>query len=340
MAGMLNQIVKQLLDTNKQVAPKTSHPKNTTVKVKPVAKTSANTWVKNSTISDPMATVVTEEKSEEKLVDVSVDMQDETDKIQTTAIDTIEDELNVITDKIEETSVIAQDVSIAESDSAKIEIELPVVTAIDRSRKRERISTDVEKEDYLLTQIDEFREKAQQLQELLLSKESKVNELQTIVDEREIKAKELEHILNERQRKADGITAEVALQIDNLIEKVSAKMEEIGTSIGADLENGQKLSEEQMTQLRETLESLTEQLDTIKGELSEKVHSENVKCYRNVADLFKSMDDKMDAVEKENQTLLQKVASVHKCTIAVIVLSVLNTIGLIVSLLLNAGVFR
>ena len=77
------------------------------------------------------------------------------------------------------------------------------------------------------------------------------------------------------------------------------------------------------------LESLTEQLDTIKGELSEKVHSENVKCYRNIADLFKSMDEKIDAVKNENQEAMTKLSSVHKGTVAVIVLTVLNLLGLI-----------
>lgn len=221
-----------------------------------------------------------------------------------------------------------------------IEMMESAVTAIDRTVKRERIKVEVEREDYLLTQIDEFREKAQHLQDLLLSKESKVLELQNIVDEREVKAKELENILNERQRKADGITEEVSKQIDSLIEKVSAKMEEIGTTIGSDLKDGQKLSEEQIADLKETLSSLTEQLDTIKGELSEKVHSENVKCYRNVADLFKSMDDKMDAVKKDNEITMIKVASVHKCTVAIIVLSVVNLLGLAVLALYELGVFQ
>lgn len=221
-----------------------------------------------------------------------------------------------------------------------IEMMESVVTAIDRTVKRERIKVEVEREDYLLTQIDEFREKAQHLQDLLLSKESKVLELQNIVDEREVKAKELENILSERQRKADGITEEVAKQIDSLIEKVSAKMEEIGTSIGDDLKDGQKLSEEQIADLKETLASLTEQLDTIKGELSEKVHSENVKCYRNVADLFKSMDDKMDAVQKDNEITMLKLTSVHKCTIAVIVLTALNILGLTALALYELGVFQ
>ncbi len=229
--------------------------------------------------------------------------------------------------------VIEQEVEVQEEKKTN-------VTAIDRTVKRERIKTDVEKEDYLLNQIDEFREKAQQLQDLLLSKESKVNELQTIVDEREVKAKELEQILNERQRRADGISEEVSKQIDNLIEKVSAKMEEIGTTIGTDLKEGQKLSEEQVAQLRETLEAITEQLDTIKGELSEKVHTENVKCFRNISDLFKGMDEKIDTVKKDQEISMQKINAVHKCTIAIIVLTALNMLGLTVLALYELGVFQ
>ena len=273
MAGLLERIAKQLLGNQKPVAMKTAS--STKIKVKPVATSTADEWVKNSTISENVQT---------------------------------EEVLNV--------------------------------TAIDRMNKRERIQKEVGKEDYLLNQIDEFREKAQQLQDLLLSKESKVMELQNIVDEREIKAKELEDILNERQRRADGISEEVAKQIDNLIEKVSAKMEEIGTTIGKDLENGQKLSEQQVEELKETLASLTTQLDTIKGELSEKVHSENVKCYRNVSDLFKSMDEKVDVIKNESEVIDQKVKSVHKCTIAIIVLSVINMLGLTALALYELGIIQ
>lgn len=216
-------------------------------------------------------------------------------------------------------------------------------TTFDRTIKRERTHRDVEREDYLLTQIDEFREKAQQLQDLLLSKESKVQELQNIVDEREGKAKELESILKERQRKADGITEEMTKQIDNLIGKVSAKMDEIGTSISAtvekDLKDGKQLSEQQLEELKELKEllaTITPQLETVKSELSEKVHSENVKCYRNISDLFKSMEDKLDKVNDVEQ----KVLSVRKCTIAIIVLSIINMLGLSALALYELGIFQ
>lgn len=224
----------------------------------------------------------------------------------------------------------------------------------------------VEREDYLLKQIDEFRAKAQQLQNLLLTKESKVQELQEIVDEREIKAKELEYILDERQRKADGITEEVTKQIDSLIDKVSEKMEAIGASLGKELQDGQKVNEQQLEELKNTLgvlngqqieeikgmlgslsaqqaeelkntlSELNAQLEVVKSDLSDKVHSENVKCYRNLADLLKSVEEKLD---KANE-IEKKVISVHKCTIAIIVLSVINMLGLVGLALYEMGIFQ
>ncbi len=51
------------------------------------------------------------------------------------------------------------------------------------TQEQERTQKDVENEDLLINQIDEFREKAKQLQVLLEAKESKAAELQSLVDE-------------------------------------------------------------------------------------------------------------------------------------------------------------
>ena len=224
----------------------------------------------------------------------------------------------------------------------------------------------MEKEDYLLAQIDEFRAKAQMLQNLMITKESKVQELQEIVDEREIKAKELEHLLGERQKKADGITEEVTKQIDSLIDKVTEKMEAIGASLGKELKDGQKINERQLEELKDTLgvlngqqleeikgalgslseqqaedlrnalSELNSQLEVVKSDLSDKVHSENVQCYRNLADLLKSVEAKLD---KANE-LEKKVDEVHKCTKTIVVLSIVNIVGLLGLALYELGVFQ
>lgn len=227
-----------------------------------------------------------------------------------------------------------------------------------------------DKDDYLLSQIDEFRAKAQQLQDLLLTKESKVMELQGLVDEREGKAKELESILDERQKKADGITEEVSKQIENLIDKVTTKMEQIGVSLGRDLQEGQSLSSRQLEDLQSTLgtltgqqmedlkeaigsmseqqalevknalDSLNSQLEVVKTELSEKVHSENVKCYRNVSDLMKNLDDKLEAVTRAENNIEKKAKTIQGCTIAVLVFTIINMLGIAALVLLQLGIFQ
>jgi hypothetical protein len=113
-------------------------------------------------------------------------------------------------------------------------------------------------------------------------------------------------------------------------------MSEIEASMGESLADGRKISEEQTVQIKESLEALTSQLETLKADLSEKVHSENVKCYRNVADLLKCVEDKVDG------TLLieNKVSSVHKSVTAVIILTIINMLGLAALVLYELGIFQ
>lgn len=178
----------------------------------------------------------------------------------------------------------------------------------------------IEHDDYLLSQIDEFREKALQLQSLLITKETRARELQSLVDEREGKAEELQQILEERQEKVDGITAVVSKQIDEMLRKVSDKMEEVSVGMSADWKDSRSFNEGQFDRLKETLEQANAQLGTIQEELSSKIHSENVKCYRNVQDLFKGVDEQM-----EQMPVLQKQTSgIRKLAITSLVVSILN----------------
>ena len=114
----------------------------------------------------------------------------------------------------------------------------------------------VSKEDFLLSQIDEFRERAKQLQSLLDTKETQAQELQTLVDERQEKADALDQILQERQEKADDLTHEVEKQIDSIIAKVAAKMDEIEATMKDDVAEGKRFNEEKAKELKESLEQV------------------------------------------------------------------------------------
>lgn len=200
---------------------------------------------------------------------------------------------------------------------------------------QERTVAIVSKEDFLLNQIDEFRERAKQLQNLLDTKETEAQELQTLVDERQEKAEALGEILKERQSKADGFTIEVEKQIDAMIAKVADKMDEIESAMKEDVADGKKFNEEKARELKESLGQIEEQLTTIKSELSEKVHTENVKCYRNIQDLFRSMEEKVDHL-----TMIEdKQRSIGVWTILAAALGIVNLVGLLALILINLGVF-
>jgi len=252
--------------------------------------------------------------------------------------------------------------------------------ATSQLENQERIRKKVAKEDFLLSQIDEFRDKAKQLQDLLISKESKVQELQSLVSEREDKAQELAQILNQRQEQADLIMKDFNKKVDELSVKVTNKMTDIEESISgqvaevknasmAQLEANRKLSEEQIAankklseeqlatnkqfleeqaiankklsegqiaEVKQLLDNATTQLESIKTDLSEKVHSENVKCYRNIQDLFNEFDskiEKMDAMEKN----MDSVRGYVKCLTW---FSILNFIVLVAYILFSLGVFK
>lgn len=250
----------------------------------------------------------------------------------------------------------------------------------EHTQERERIQREVENEDVLLSQIDEFREKAKQLQELLISKESKVQELQSIVNEREGKAKEWQNILTERQEEADKIVVEFTRKVDELADRVTSKMTEIESSISgqvADVKRAsenqleanrrlnddqiaankklseeqlatnkqfleeqaianKKLSEGQIAEVKALLENATAQLESIKTDLSEKVHSENVKCYRNIQDLFNEFDSKIEKMDE----MEQGVGSVKGYVKCLTWFAILNFVVLIGFILYSLGVFN
>ena len=85
----------------------------------------------------------------------------------------------------------------------------------------------------------------------------------------------------------------------------------------------------------QSLKELNDQLVSIKAELADKVHTENVKCFRNIQDLFKVMGDKVDTVSE-----LEKQVGTTK-TFAVIstVLAIINTFGFVVIALYILGFF-
>ena len=89
-----------------------------------------------------------------------------------------------------------------------------------------------------------------------------------------------------------------------------------------------KLSEGQIAEVKELLESATAQLESIKTDLSEKVHTENVKCYRNIQDLFNEFDSKIEKMD-EMESGVGSVKGYVKCLTWFSILNFVVLIGFI-----------
>ncbi len=202
-------------------------------------------------------------------------------------------------------------------------------------QKEKRVRTQMEKEDFLLSQIDEFREKAKQLQALVSSKESKVRELQSLVDEREGRAAKLQNILNERRQEADRLNQTVQEQVDGLISKVEQQI----TELGGELTKSATASEEAVTakteEMKETLLEMKQLLEQTKNEIGDKIHEENVTCYRNIQTLFDDFGTKVDKVENMDSGV-KGIKSYVKCLSW---FSIVNFIVLVGFILYQLGVF-
>ncbi len=217
---------------------------------------------------------------------------------------------------------------------------------IDRRKiQRERITDNVEREDFLLSQIDEFREKAKQLQTLISSKEDKVQELQEIVEEKEGQAKELSDIIEERQDAAERVVSGVGEQIDGMVNKVDAKLKELNETFAERLaENAvnsteqneavRKLIDEYQEKMSEAIKGLDGQFEAVKNEICEKVHTEDVKCYRNMQTLIEESDRKIE----ETKDAVAELVSLKTMVKVTLVFTALNFVGLAAFLIHVLGI--
>jgi len=201
---------------------------------------------------------------------------------------------------------------------------------------------------FLLAQIDEFREKAKQLQELMFAREKKAKELQNIVDEKDAKAKELEDELVEKQRIASGITETIEAKIDNLIEKIQEKLSEVETKLDKRAADDTKIEDavsslnESMDKMKEELsdsmskmkEELDDSMSKMKSEIDDKIHMEDILCYRNMQTLIEETDKKIDSLSSKIDEVGKVKASVNRLTFLII----LNIIGVAVILLTQYGI--
>ncbi len=185
-------------------------------------------------------------------------------------------------------------------------------------------------EDELLSQIDAFRDKAKELQDLITERERKVNELGSgqggmapSVDMTREFDRMSESInaslsgivqrLNQQSTTLNGIENRIGAQ-DNMLNGIETRLgtqdgalsgieSKIDSFEGGSGEGADTASlKEEIAEINRSVEKVISDLDAMKNELSEKIHSENVKVYRNLNDVIKEgssgEDDKNEILKK------------------------------------------
>jgi len=189
-------------------------------------------------------------------------------------------------------------------------------------------------EDLLLVQIDAFRDKALKLQSLINAREKRVKELEALVRTKEAKNLELQQTLYKKQKEADSLVTDVNMRVDGLIGEVREAMKDIEGKLQTQVENSENSSVKQTMAVQDTLTSMSEGLTDLKSELSDKVHSENVKVYRNIQDLLAEKDRTDEATEVVNNGF----KGVKAQNTFLILMSILNLGALVVAILLQLGI--
>ena len=189
-------------------------------------------------------------------------------------------------------------------------------------------------EDLLLVQIDAFRDKALKLQSLINAREKRVKELEALVRTKEAKNLELQQTLYKKQKEADSLVTDVNMRVDGLIGEVREAMKNIEGKLQTQVENNENSSVKQTMAVQDTLTSMNEGLTDLKSEISDKVHSENVKVYRNIQDLLTEKDRTDEATEVINEGF----KGVKAQNTFLVLMSILNLGALVVAILLQLGI--
>lgn len=177
-------------------------------------------------------------------------------------------------------------------------------------------------QDSLLGYIDSFREKAKKLQSLIDERQRKVDELDGLVEEKESKNKFLQAQLDHKQKAAEVVLDDIRIQFESVQDKLDQSIKHL---------------EQQMSEMTDTLSEKkddSESLGELKEALSEKIHSENVRMYRNLQDYMRENDGKFEIIS----SITAQLQNVKRKSSAAVVIGIINLILLVVNLLNSFGI--
>ena len=140
------------------------------------------------------------------------------------------------------------------------------------------------------------------------------------MEELKEKERQLQQQMEQFSKGMDAKLAQVSIQMDSGLESLNGKLDSGLESLNGKLDLG--------------FGSIEKKLDVCKGELSDKIHSENVKNYRNVQAFMEELTEKLEA--KEQGTERKK--SARGLLRAVLIVGILNLLAMAGWILYELGI--
>lgn len=203
------------------------------------------------------------------------------------------------------------------------------------STKKERKRTALDRDDILIKQIDEFKVKARQLQEMLQTREGRVHELQSVVHQKEERVSELEQELSRKKNEANYVSEELNKNIQIVIDKMDQFMQSMGNRLSTEVQGSLNESKSLLTTMDETIQNVNVTVEGMKKDISENIHEENVRNYRNVQMVIVDLEKKMVQKEEHDKDV-KSLKTILQCTTWI---AVINFIVLVAYILFQLKVF-
>lgn len=182
----------------------------------------------------------------------------------------------------------------------------------------------------LREQLDDARERIVQLE----------NQICSMKEENTKVEKDLDSKREEMDQMIAGVTSQIREMTASLEERMSRLEEKVGGQIeqlGADTKEQFQVSA-QMDDQKASLAAVNETAENLKNEIADKIHAENVKCYRNIKSLVTDLEVKMEQMELGEESLT-KIRRSFKGMKFFAFFAFLDFIGIVFYILYIMGVF-
>ena len=162
------------------------------------------------------------------------------------------------------------------------------------------------------------------------------------MEELKEKERQLQQQMEQFSKGMDAKLAQVSIQMDSGLENLNGKLDSGLESLNGKLDSGLESLNGKLDSGLEGLNgkldlgfgSIEKKLDVCKGELSDKVHSENVKSYRNVQALVEELTEKLEAKEQGGE----RKKSARGLLRAVLIVGILNLLTMAGWILYELGI--